>query len=214
MAQEMTIRDAATALTTSQTRWSAPDYETKLGGVMADPSRLVPALLPVLEPDEADEARRALRTFEAGLAPCDPTEIDRMMTKLAAAYPPMRISDDEAKARRAVYVDLLEDIPFDILARAFKTAGQTCKFYPTAAEIRDCAKHELAKRHAQRARLQFLIWKHETEYRAPLEPHEVCKPEEARRIVEEVLGRVGAKPDTPTRQAARERSTKRAEARG
>jgi hypothetical protein len=210
MGQELTIKGAATALTTSRTRWSEPDYETRLGGEMALTTPLVPALLPLLEPAEAEEARRALATFEEGLAPCDPTEIDRLMTKLAAAYPPMRISEDEAKARRAVYVELLEDIPFDILARAFKTCGQTHKFYPSAAEIRDAAKPELSRRKAKAARLQFLLHKFETEYRPPLHPDDICKPEDAARIVKEVLGSIGARSDTPDREDRREASKRRA----
>lgn len=163
----------------------------------------------MLEPEQVPEVKQAISLFEGSLEPCPPDHIKRLMTKLGAAFPAGKLTDGEVAAREAVYTELLGDVPLDILANAFKKAGQTCRFFPSAAEIRECAKPELSKRQWRLFCLNRMLAKYERDYRPPLGPNEVCKPEEARAIVEEVLGRIGAKPDTPDQAERRERAVKR-----
>lgn len=170
--------------------------------------------MPMLEPEQVPEVKSAISLFEGSLTPCPPEHIKRLMTKLGAAFPAGKLTDGEVAAREAVYVELLGDIPLDILANAFKKAGQTCRFFPSAAEIREHARPELSKRKWRLFCLNRMLAKYERDYRPPLGPNEVCKPEEARAIVAEVLERVGAKPDgldkAQRRQAAKSRASKAA----
>lgn len=148
------------------------------------------------------------------MAGCPPVEIDRMLTKLAAAYRDERLSDDEAAARRSIYIEGLADIPFDVLSGAFKTALQTCKFFPTVAEIRAKAGPELSKRRWRIFCLKRMVDKHERDWREPIKPEDCLPPEEARAILEETFAKMGVRPESEDRTAAREHSKLRARSGG
>ena len=164
--------------------------------------------MPIVEPEEAEEARRAVQVFEAGIAGCLPEHVDRMLTKLATAYPPARgLSEEEAEAKRLIYAELLHDLPYDILSAAFRRAAQTCKFFPTVAEIRQAAEPALTMRRWRLFCLQRLIGKHERDYLPPIPPEELCKPEDAKRILADLARERAAKglDVSPPSQAKEER---------
>lgn len=133
----------------------------------------------------------ALVALEAGLVPTPGGEVRRMVAKLAVLYPDRQMTDEEADARLALYVELLEDIPPDLLAAAFKAAAQRIKFFPSVAEIREFAAWELMQRNWRRWRAGYLIEKHRKEWQAPVEISEAERQEVAAGL-RDLAARLGA----------------------
>lgn len=125
-----------------------------------------------------------------------------MIGRLATLFPAARVSDAEAEQRLSLYTGLLEDIPADILSAAFKTAAQTCTFFPAVAEIRKIAENEFAARRRRRAILREMIRKHEREWKAPLRPEDIPTQEE----IDQIKREAGIMPDDPAKEEARRRS--------
>lgn len=191
----------------------APDFGPKLLSALGDAERGGrDELLPVLEPDTADEARAIIAAFDQNLAAgCPKDEVARMFTRLSVLFPQSahaKQSDDEAAVTLATYVDLLCDIPGDVLAPAFKAVAQRCKFFPTVAEIREAAAPELNNRRWRLMTLRRLLVKHEREWEPPLAPEDQCSPEDAKRILAEVAAaRAVSKPsDEKEERRARQKA--------
>lgn len=98
--------------------------------------------------------------MRGGLQPTAMNEVGRMVGKMAIAYPNAKLSDEETEARLELYIELLKDIPFDVLSNAFKRVTQTLRFFPSVSEIREAAAPELGRRRAQLMHLEMLLEKH------------------------------------------------------
>jgi hypothetical protein len=190
----------------------APVFGPKLTSALADAERGGrEELIPVLDKPEADEAREMVSAFDVYLSTgSPPDETNRMLTKLSVIYPQSAVakgSEAEARALLGTYCELLADIPGPILGRAIKSIGQTSRFFPSVAEIREAAAPELNALRWRRFTLARMVAKHEREWQAP---KDLCPPEEAARIVAEVHAQMGVKPEDPGREERRERSKRRA----
>jgi len=118
-------------------------------------------------PAERAELGRLLVSYDAALVPAEPFEIDREVRAITGMFPPAKITPQEAKLRMAGYVLALADVPFDILKAATVKAIKTHTFMPSAKELLDLCDG-LALRHWRRWRVNFLIDKHDREYREPV----------------------------------------------
>jgi hypothetical protein len=119
------------------------------------------------DPDQAAILQEAVTALTAGLQTTTARHIATMMARLANIYRAEKLTAAEAEGRLETYTALLEDIPPDILVKAFKTAGQTLKFFPAVAEIREIAEPEFKRRRWAYSRAQWLIRRHEEKWRAP-----------------------------------------------
>lgn len=143
--------------------------------------------LPIITPDEVTEARAAIARLEARLAKvAEPDDIEAAVATLSTIYPAARCSDAEAEMRLALYVRLLADVPANALATAIENAAKVCVFFPTVAEIRREVNKLTAPTRRTIARLNYLIFKHQQDYRP--EPTDICDPQDARRMIEEATG--------------------------
>jgi len=106
------------------------------------------------------------------------------MARLSTIYPPPRMTDIEAEQRMTLYVDLLEDIPLDILADAFRKCAQTCKFFPTVAEIRSAAQRALSERAWTTFVLRQVVRIHQEKWKPPIEPADRPSREEVEAMLE------------------------------
>lgn len=166
---------------------------------MASPNTME---VPILGKTLADEARSALAAYEAGLQNTPREEIERMIGRLATLFPAARVSDAEAEQRLSLYTGLLEDIPADILAGAFRAAAQTCTFFPAVAEIRKLAEDQFAARRRRRAILRAMVKRHDHEWTRPLRPEDIPTQEE----IDQIKREAGIMPDDPAKEEARGRS--------
>ncbi|WP_162527163.1 hypothetical protein [Sphingomonas solaris] len=96
--------------------------------------------LPVLNAEDKACAERALATYDAAPRGSTPGRISKFMATLAILYPAAKLTDPEVELRLEAYQIALADIDADVLARAFDAASKTCRFFPSVAEIRECAR--------------------------------------------------------------------------
>lgn len=136
----------------------------------------------VVGPEEAAALSEARTALAAGLQPTPRPSIATMMARLANIYRAERLSPEEANARLETYCALLEDIPPDLLLVAFRKVGQSLKFFPTVAELREPVEAELRKRRNLAHRAAWLIRIHQERWRPPVEP---LGEEERKRVAEE-----------------------------
>lgn len=158
--------------------------------------------VPIVGPETAEAARKALAVYNAGMVACPEPHVEHLMAKLATIYPAAKISDSEAEERLSNYTDLLQDIPADILSRAFREAAQTLKFFPSVAEIRTIAMREVNARAWRKFVLERMIARHENEWKPPLRDEDICTPAEAAAI----LRKAGIKGEDPEREKRRSAS--------
>lgn len=149
--------------------------------------------LPVVDAGVAQQIPALLERYGDGLAPSTDDQIERMITKIALLYPGGKLSDAESAARLELYIDLLRDIPFDILSSAFRSVAQKSRFFPTVAEIRDAAAPALRARRGKLVTLQMLLDKHERYWSPPVAPEDLATPEDIARIKREVAEEFRAK---------------------
>jgi hypothetical protein len=178
---------ASTALqpsdpTKSRTFVSAPQLGSTLSAIVDSHERVFES--PVLVGSDLAEARQAIVQFEAANAPSDPDEVSRMIGKLAILFPNAKLSESEARAQNQLYVELLSDIPQDVLAAAFRKCAQTVKFFPTVAEIRSAAAPEMAMRSWRLMRLKAMVQRAEREPPAP--PKQIVTDDQRREILSEI----------------------------
>lgn len=105
-----------------------------------------------------------------------------MIARLATLYPAAKVTDVEAEQRLSLYTDLLQDIPFDILSRAFREAAKKFIFFPTVAEIRKIAGYEVAERRWRHSLLERMIRIHERDWTPPVKPEDMPTAEEMAEI--------------------------------
>jgi hypothetical protein len=136
-------------------QWSPPELPERLALLV---SNSLPELLPEITADEAEQIEAALAVYEAHPKGSTPRQINKMMTKLALAYPNAKLSVEEAGARLELYEQMLADLDVDLLAAGFSAAVKTLKFFPSVAELRDLAmKQPATPRFQQRYRLRTLL---------------------------------------------------------
>jgi hypothetical protein len=172
-------------------QWSAPQL-TKRAAELIDrqPAHGIGDQVP--NDREADEIRLAIRALERGLADSPRDEIARMVGRLATIFRDERLSRGEAELRMATYCDLLADVPPDLLALAFRRAGQTFRFFPTVAEIRGQVRAELSLRLWRVQRARWLVAIHERDWAPPAPP----VTDQEREAVAAGLGRLAASMST------------------
>lgn len=134
-------------------------------------SNSLPECVPTISDDEADAIESALAVYEAHPKGSTPRQINKMMTRLALAYPNAKLSVEEAGARLELYEQMLADIDVDLLGAAFAAAVKTLKFFPSVAELRDLAMSQPATpRFQQKYRLRQLLANHRAAPPIALEP--------------------------------------------
>lgn len=106
------------------------------------------------------QVRALIPQYQAGLVGASQEYIAKSIAALALLYPPPKVSDQEARTRFTLYLELLADIPADALAEALRTVGKNCRFFPTVAEIREAAEEALAQRKAALNTLHSLEWRY------------------------------------------------------
>ncbi|MDX3884046.1 hypothetical protein [Sphingomonas sp. MM-1] len=135
--------------------------------MLADPLRRAAGsefgYVPLVSADVAATIPAALAALKAGMAPSTEEQIEGLMGSIALLYPAAKVTEKEAEARLDLYIDLLQDIPFDILSAAFKSAAQTSRFFPTVAEIREAALPARRERLNKINGLKALALKHRLE---------------------------------------------------
>lgn len=139
--------------------------------------------LPALTGERLAETRQAIAAFEAANVPADPAEVGRMVGKLAVLFPNAKLSAAEAEAQNQLYVELLSDIPGDVLGGAFRKCAQTLKFFPTVAEIRSAAMPEMAMRSWRLMRMKALALKSDRE--PPQRPKQIATKAERQDALDE-----------------------------
>lgn len=152
-----------TTTTTSQkslTRWSAPSLPAALVEPVRQASGLEFSYVPVVSADVAKLIPGALVDLQAAAAPSTEGDVEGLITQMALLFPAGKLSDAETATRLDLYIDLLQDVPFDILRSAFKAVAQTSRFFPTIAEIREAATPALRDRRNKINALKVLEMKH------------------------------------------------------
>jgi hypothetical protein len=139
--------------------------------------------LPAIHGSQRSELDQAIANFEAANVPADPAEISRMIGKIAVLFPNAKLSEAEARAQNELYVDLLSDIPGDVLGAAFRKCAQTLKFFPTVAEIRAAAMPEMAMRSWRLMRMKALALKSDRE--PPQPPKQIVTKAERQAALDE-----------------------------
>lgn len=128
---------------------------------------------PVIGPNTAAELRAWIvdaEAFEGGLERPTEERIDTLVTRFSFATAKRAPTKAEAHEMHGLYWRVLRDVPLVDLARAFDDLLKTATFMPRPAEVRAAAFRYTAKRSYRLSRARFLVWKHEQEYRAPIEP--------------------------------------------
>jgi hypothetical protein len=139
-------RDMGTDLATtaegtkSVTRWSEPQLTTSLDELLAVTSIWAGDRdLPLISEEDQQCARAALATYQDFPRGSSAALVAKLMGILATGYPAAKQGDKEAAARLELYQMQLADIDSDILRKAFAEAANTCRFFPSVAEIRESA---------------------------------------------------------------------------
>lgn len=155
MANDITLADE----TAPAIRWSEPQLTPQLEAMLAtealwssdDP-------LPLLTVDDLAQARRAIAVYRGAPKGSPAPYIAKQIGTLAIALPVARVSDREAQARVEIYQRALADLDTDVLRAAVGRAIETCRFFPTVAELREIASCMPAPQRVVRAyRLRQLV---------------------------------------------------------
>lgn len=120
--------------------------------------------------------------FDERLTPAEPDKIEGIVAYLAMGFPSQRLSDAEAEARLAIYVEGLSDLPEEVLQEAARAAVRKCKFYPTVKELRDLAWPHFNRLQWPGVVLRSLIMKHDNEWREPIPEGQRVRPEQLRSL--------------------------------
>lgn len=123
---------------------------------------------PVVGPKTAAELRAYAAEPEP--APAERDQVDVMIAKLAMATAQSKVSQAEADERIDLYWLALKDIPCCDLRWAFAELVKTATFLPTPAEVRTKALVPGSRRRYAKSRARHLAWKHDVEWRPPVEP--------------------------------------------
>lgn len=173
---------------------------------IVDDASAYPALTYIVSTADLPALRRAAEALTRSLTPASPESVESMVGRLAIAFPRQTLSDDEADTRLQQYVIGLDDIPPDVLERAYRAAIKTRTFFPTVAELRALCTG-MAQRKWRLSRIQLLLRTYDRTggEPAPLAPrHEGDEPSDrgkrrdggtstiggaAHRVIEAVRGR-------------------------
>jgi hypothetical protein len=120
----------------------------------------------VINPAERACLARLAAEYERALVPAPRSAIEESVAMLSLAYPALKATPQEAAARIELYAQALADIPPDVLHDACMKALRESRFFPSVSEIRErCAGLALA--HYRLGRINYLIAKHDAEWRDP-----------------------------------------------
>lgn len=145
----------------------------------------LPVSLPALTAEDGAEIDRALAVYSAAPKGSTRRQINKMMTKLALAYPNLKLSEDEAEARIELYEEMLGDIDLDVLGSGFRAAVRSCKFFPSVSELRELALKQPAPERIVRAhRLRMLAEHHRKAIAEP--PKQIATQQEVDAIKAEL----------------------------
>lgn len=134
---------------------------------------------PVVGPKTA----AALREFAAAqpaLPLPERDQIDAMIARLSVATAKKATSKDEARELVDLYWRALRDLPLTDLHWAFDELLRTATFLPKPAEVRAMALRPAARRNYLRSRARHLAWKHDVEWRPPVE---LATPEDVQAVL-------------------------------
>lgn len=123
--------------------------------------------LPVVRAADCDALAIESDRLEAGMTGASRGEIERTIGMLAVLFPAGKQSDQEAAMRLELYVELLSDIPADILSRAATKVGKTSRFFPAVSEIREAAAFDMNLRSWRLMRMRSMIARFERERPSP-----------------------------------------------
>lgn len=127
-----------------------------------------------------------LTAMRRGLEPNTRANVNAALGGLATLYRAERLTAQEAKARLTAMVDLLLDIPADLLARAVRQAAQQCRFMPTVAEIRERAEPLMTARRIKVRRAELIVQRW-NEHQADLERQAAQAAEPTRKLTADEL---------------------------
>ncbi len=134
-------------------------------------------------PQQIDAARSQLRevvaSYDEALRPAGNDFAIAALGILAASYPPVRRSAQEASIAAEVFVSEFASWPRDILAEAVRRAIRSCRYFPTVSELRDDRDidgpaMQLAER--QQDRDEFARWAEGTPPRSTAIPFGASRP--------------------------------------
>lgn len=150
--------------------------------------------LPVIGPKAAADVRAFLDTREPPRV--ERKTIQQLIALLGTALPRRRTSSMEANAMIEQYWLGLQDLPHDSIAHAHLVILCEDEWFPTVKRIREAASTSPAARDtARRNAAKSLLMKHRQEYQAPIAPDELCTPDEARAVLDEVGITFATQPD-------------------
>lgn len=95
--------------------------------------------LPAIEAMDDARLMAEIRNGIDRFAPADPTLLEEQLAILAAAYPPMKGKPAELLARKRAYMIGLGDLSAREVRQGILHAMRSCRFFPSIAEIRECA---------------------------------------------------------------------------
>ncbi len=191
----------------SPIQWFEPSIDERLAEPLRQAQSQVFAYLPVVDEQQAAAIPALIIHYRAGLAPSTDDDIERMITKIALLYPGAKLSDKEMDARLELYTELLRDIPYDLLTRAFRTVAQNSRFFPTVAEIREAAADAIRERRSKIHALMMLKMKHEQEWVPPIAEADRVAPGDTARLLAEVSAQFGRPVLDPTIEIPKVRSS-------
>jgi hypothetical protein len=140
-------------------------------------------------PAERAELAELLVRYDEALKPAAPHEIEQQIRILSCMFPVAKITPEEAEMRIAGYVVALSEVPLDVLIGAQVKAVRKHTFMPSAKELLDLCG-ELEVRRFRRFRVNYLILKHDREYRPPAEDRPLTDAE--RKELDDILRRLDA----------------------
>lgn len=143
------------------TRWSPPSLPALLDAAV---KRAQGTRFAYLDPPTDDELAlipATIARLEAAMSPASEDAVMTMIGKMALLFPAGKLTGAESAARLELYLDLLGDLPADVLSFAFREVAMASRFFPTVAEIREAAEPMMHERRATIAVLRSLLMKAE-----------------------------------------------------
>lgn len=171
--------------TTSQaagqlTRWSKPTLPEKLDVLVNSKHSL--ATMPIVGPKSAQALQEFFDHPEPPLA--DDAWIEKQLVTFSVK-PRRGSSALEEEFKLDLFVSRLRGFPKVDLGYAFGRLMDESKFFPDISEFISLAKYPAAKRALKKHQAWKLLHKHKTEWKPPIDPEDICTPEEAAAILAE-----------------------------
>lgn len=144
--------------------------------------------LPTLTPQKYEQVERGITYYRKHLSPAGEAKVIELFLEACTVWPNTKMTVEEKAKQMKAYERNLKDIPADILAVAFDECVQTCKFFPTVAEIREKAAKPLSLRQSTYHLLREL-----STHRKPKEEEDKPLTAEQQAELEAIRKRLGLK---------------------